>query len=110
MNYKAVEVIWIFGADTRTDPRTHRRTEVFQEVLADLKMVKNGKKNFFAKICFRPYTFITTVRDGQGKKVAGSPPNSFDMVQNKTFELKHYMVFVKNNPPTGQITFWISPL
>ena len=37
MNYKAVEVIWIFGADTRTDPRTHRRTEVFQEVLADLK-------------------------------------------------------------------------
>ena len=37
MNYKAVEVIWIFLADRRTDPHTDRRTEVFQEVLADLK-------------------------------------------------------------------------
>ena len=37
MNYKAVEVIWIFGADTRTDGPTDPRTEVFQEVLADLK-------------------------------------------------------------------------
>ena len=37
MNYKAVEVIWIFFADTRTHTRTDRRTEVFQEVLADLK-------------------------------------------------------------------------
>ena len=45
-----------------------------------------------------------------GKKVAGSPPNSFVMVKNKTFELKHYMVFVEKNPPTGQITFLISPL
>ena len=35
MNYKAVEVIWIFGVDTRTD----LRTEVFQEVLADLKKI-----------------------------------------------------------------------
>ena len=30
MNYKAVEVIWIFLAD--------ERTKVFQEVLADLKI------------------------------------------------------------------------
>ena len=33
MNYKAVEVIWIFLADGHTDGPT----EVFQEVLADLK-------------------------------------------------------------------------
>ena len=27
MNYKAVEVIWIFGADTRTDPHTDGQTD-----------------------------------------------------------------------------------
>ena len=32
------------------------------------------------------------------------------MVRYKTFDLKHYIVFVKIKPPTGQITFWISPL
>ena len=29
------------------------------------------------------------------------------MVQYKTFDLKHYIVFVKKRPPTGQITFSI---
>ena len=29
------------------------------------------------------------------------------MVQYKTFDLKHYIVFVKIKPPTGQITFWL---
>ena len=34
------------------------------------------------------------------------PPNSFVMVNYKTFHLKHYIVFVKICPPTGQITFY----
>ena len=37
-------------------------------------------------------------------------PNSYVMVQYKTFGLKHYIVFLKKNPPTGQITFWPTPL
>ena len=38
MIYKAVEVIWIFFADGRTDGLT----EVFEEVLSDLKKVLLG--------------------------------------------------------------------
>ena len=41
MIYKALDVIQIFGAGERTDERTDERTKVFQEVLADLKMVSN---------------------------------------------------------------------
>ena len=33
-------------------------------------------------------------------------PNFFVMVNYKTFHLKHYIVFVKICPPTGQITFY----
>ena len=33
-------------------------------------------------------------------------PNSFVMVNYKTFHLKHYIVFMKICPPTGQITFY----
>ena len=32
------------------------------------------------------------------------------MVQYKTFGPKHYIVFVKKRPATGQITFWLTPL
>ena len=41
MNYKAVEVNWIFLLDGHTDTRT----EVFQEVLADLKKTVNSGEN-----------------------------------------------------------------
>ena len=39
------------------------------------------------------------------QKVPCFTPNSFVMVNYKTFHLKHYIVFVKICPPTGQITF-----
>ena len=54
MNYKAVEVIWIFLADRRTDPHTDRRTEVFQEVLADLKSQPLKESSNLLRIHFRP--------------------------------------------------------
>ena len=38
MTYEALELIWNFDADWRTDRQTDRRTKVFQEVIADLKM------------------------------------------------------------------------
>ena len=44
------------------------------------------------------------------QKVPCFTPNSFVMVNYKTFHLKHYIVFVKICPPTGQITFWPTPL
>ena len=37
-------------------------------------------------------------------------PNSFVMVNYKTYHLKHYIVFVKICPPNCQITFWPTPL
>ena len=52
--------------------------------------------------------FLT--RGGYKQKVSSFSPNSFVMVKYKTFHLKHHIVFVKICPPTGQITFWISPL
>ena len=45
------------------------------------------------------------VRAGYRQKVSCFLGNSFVMVQYKTFDLKHYIVFVKIGPPTGQITF-----
>ena len=49
MIYKAVEVIWIFLADTRSHGPTHGRTEVFKEVLANLKRGQ-GQKPFIKVI------------------------------------------------------------
>ena len=45
------------------------------------------------------------VRIDQSVLCSRLPPNSYVMVQYKTFDLKHYIVFVKIKPPTGQITF-----
>ena len=49
---------------------------------------------------------ITMIRGGYTSKVSHFSSNSFVMVKYKTFHLKHYIVFVKICPPTGQITFW----
>ena len=49
--------------------------------------------------------FILNNRAGYRQKVSCFLGNSFVMVQYKTFDLKHYIVFVKIGPPTGQITF-----
>ena len=46
------------------------------------------------------------VKNYQSELFPCLPPNSFVMVKYKTFHLKHYIVFVKKMPPTGQITFW----
>ena len=48
---------------------------------------------------------LHTVMGGYRQKVSCFSPNSFVMVNYKTFHLKHYIVFVKIGPPTGQITF-----
>ena len=37
------------------------------------------------------------------------PPKSYVMVQYKTFDITHYIVFVKKRPATGQITFCPTP-
>ena len=42
---------------------------------------------------------------GYRQKCSCCTPNSFVMVNYKTFNQKHYIVFVKICPPTGQITF-----
>ena len=55
---------------------------------------------------------IATNRTGGGFTNISScvTPNSFVMVNYKTFYLKHYIFFVKICPPNGQITFWPTPL
>ena len=53
---------------------------------------------------------VTRYREGYRYKVSCFPPKSFVVVNYEPFHQKHYIVFVKICPPTGQITFWISPL
>ena len=45
------------------------------------------------------------VRIDQSDFFSCSPPNSFDMVQYKTFDLKDYMVFVKKKPQPAKLLF-----
>ena len=45
------------------------------------------------------------IREGYRQKVSCFTPNSFVMVNYKTFHLKHHIVFVKICPPTGRFTF-----
>ena len=54
--------------------------------------------------------YVAPNRGGYRQKVPCFTPNSFVMVNNKTFHLKHHLVFVKICPPNGQITFWPTPL
>ena len=42
---------------------------------------------------------------GKEKKISRLPPNSYVMVQYKTFDLKHYIVFVKKGPQPAKLLF-----
>ena len=55
-----------------------------------------------------PLPALQISREGYRQKVASCTPNSFVMVKYKTFHLKHYIVFVKICPPTGQLTFQVA--
>ena len=57
-----------------------------------------------------PMRAILLVQIHQNDISSCFPPNSFVMVNYEPFHLKHYIVFVKICPPTGQITFQICPL
>ena len=100
--------------DCELDENTVRNKYLFFHYF-DFNLILNGKKST------RLYNNSWSVLDvqalwGDFYQIYQSDisscctPNSFVMVNYKTFHLKHYIVFVKICPPTGQITFWISPL
>ena len=65
-----------------------------------------GHSSEFFCFCFFYWPLKWVV---ETKKFHVFPPNSLVMVNYKTYHLKHYIAFVKIRPPSGKITYLISP-